>query len=180
MAEVETKLLAIFQIVNDWLKYAETKNGGLLVACGAAAAAIAGYLSQAPNLSSGWKKLLLTSIAFFILSSIVVLISFLPRINANYLLSLLESWGKPSDEDNFYYFGHLCKYSDDALLDRLVSLYFGNSSMERTREQRDLACQIVINSRLTVVKLRVFTLAACIALIAGVLLVAGLAYEAIF
>jgi len=48
--DLTTKLISIFQIVNDWLKFAEAKNAVLLAFSGAEITAIITYLSTSDTL----------------------------------------------------------------------------------------------------------------------------------
>ena len=80
MSEVESKLFTIFQVVNDWLKFAEAKNAGLVVISGAGSAAILTYVASSQGGSDGWKRLLLGSVLLFVMGGMVSLASFIPRI----------------------------------------------------------------------------------------------------
>ncbi|MFM6153624.1 MAG: hypothetical protein ACKPE3_11590, partial [Sphaerospermopsis kisseleviana] len=55
MDDVSSKLMAIFQNVNEWLKFAEAKNGILLAFSGAAITASITILSTAQNLPNSLK-----------------------------------------------------------------------------------------------------------------------------
>ncbi len=76
--DVTDKLILIFQIVSDWLKYAETKNSILLAFSGAAITAIITYIATA-KLSFDIQVSLFITLFLLFISSIVTSFSFLPK-----------------------------------------------------------------------------------------------------
>lgn len=173
MADVESKLFAIFQIVTDWLKYAEAKHAGLLVASGADPAAILTVLYSSQSVSPNWQQWLLASLFCFLLGGIVSLLSFMPRVNRAHWTALMWGWGDVSELDNLLYFGDLSKYDAAQLVTSICERYSLTTTpkSEEIGEARDLAVQIVINSRITRVKLRLFTAAlVCIVVAISLLL----------
>jgi len=71
MDDISTKLLAIFQNVNDWLKFAEAKNGVLLAFSGAAITATVTLLATAEKFPNSLRiGLLITTILLCICSLI--------------------------------------------------------------------------------------------------------------
>lgn len=179
MSNIETKLLAIFQLVNDWLKFAEAKNAGLVVASGASSAAILTYLSTAQKVQPGWRNWLFTSLFFFMVSGVISLLSFVPRLNRNHWLGLIPEWGKPNDIDNLYYYRDLCKYQSKDLVAKIKSRYALIDTSSNSQEACDLAGQIIVNSRITTVKFRMFTAAVMSILIAVSIIVLGLFIDAL-
>jgi hypothetical protein len=173
MADVESKLFAIFQIVNDWLKYAEAKHAGLLVVCGAGPAAILTVLYSSVSVSPNWQQWLFASLFCFLLGGIVSLFSFMPRVNRTHWTALMSGWGEVSELDNLLYFGDLSKYDAAQLVTSICERYSLTTTPKSIQvgEARDIAMQIVINSRITRVKLRLFTAAlVCIVVAIALLL----------
>src|SRR5258705_13649426 len=103
MADVESKLFAIFLMVNDWLKYAEAKHAGLLFVCGAGPAAILTVLRSSESVSPNWQRWLFASLFCFLLGGIVSLLSFVPRVNRAHWTALMWGWGEVSELDNLVY-----------------------------------------------------------------------------
>ena len=159
------KLITILHIVNDWLKFAEAKNGILLAFCGTILAAILTYTSAVKNIPKYFLfGLIITTIILFF-CSLICSISFLPKTN---LERIVWRRSKPSKNrryskqytDNFYYFGHLLKYQDSELLDALNHLYLKNQrQILYNKEDLDIANQIVINSEITSLKFKLFVVA---------------------
>lgn len=161
MNDIEAKLQSIFTNVNDWLKYAEAKNAGILVFSGAAIAAIMGFLGSSFKIEPEWKIGLFTCVGFLSITCIITLWSFIPKNKIKY-----KNRGIPSREDNLYFYGHLCKYNPQELIRALSLIYYNNDSQELiNRRNIDLAAQIIMNSGITMDKNQMFKLAARIALI---------------
>lgn len=137
---------------NDWLKFAEAKNGALIaVAC----AVMLGVLREAFSIDEISLPLLLYVSSFFVLSVIslsISLASFLPRLKKPFWVTIDEK----KDSDNPFYFGDACKYTGYEYL-KLLNIE-GASDHKRILEKA--ADQIVTNSRVAFMKYRLFTAAA--------------------
>lgn len=157
--DVTDKLILIFQIVSDWLKYAETKNSILLAFSGAAITAIITYIATA-KLSFDIQVSLFITLFLLFISSIVTSFSFLPKTDLEQIQWLKS---KPSNKnnihlketDNFYYFQDLRKYKAYELIESLNKLYF-NSKITNldTKEYIDIANQIIVNSEIAFMKFK--------------------------
>jgi hypothetical protein len=171
MDEVSTKLLAIFQNVNEWLKFAEAKNGVLLAFSGAAITATITLLVTAQNIPNSLNLGLLLTTILLCICSLICSLSFLPKTNLEDLLWLRDRRNKKPNsqdpiKDNFWYFGHLQKYKPDELLAALNEPYF-NSNLDiakladkkEYKEYKDIAAQITINAEIAFLKFEVFTYA---------------------
>jgi hypothetical protein len=165
MDEVSSKLLVIFQNVNEWLKFAEAKNGILLAFSGAAITATITLLATAQNLPNSLKFGLLVTTIFLGFCSLICSLSFLPKTNLERLVWLRTKPPKNSnflkkETDNFYYFGHLQKYNSTELLDALNKHYFEEKiNQPYKKEYENIAGQITINAEITFLKFQVFTYA---------------------
>ena len=167
MDEVSTKLLAIFQNVNEWLKFAEAKNGVLLAFSGAAITATITLLATAQNIPNSLNFGLLLTTIFLCICALICSFSFLPKTNLEDLLWLRDRQNKKSNsqdpiKDNFWYFGHLQKYKPDELLEALNEPYFKGSldiTKVEYKEYKDIAAQITINAEIAFLKFEVFTYA---------------------
>lgn len=91
--EITDKLLLIFQLINDWLKFAEAKNAILLAFSGTGVTAILTYLSAASNVPNSVRHGALTSMILLCLSALASSLSFLPKTNLEYIVWLMA---KPS------------------------------------------------------------------------------------
>jgi hypothetical protein len=168
MDEVSTKLLAIFQNVNEWLKFAEAKNGVLLAFSGAAITATITLLATAQNIPNSLNFGLLLTTILLCICALICSLSFLPKTNLDDLLWLRDRRNKKSNsqnpiEDNFWYFGHLQKYKPDELLEGLNKPYFNSkldiaklADKKEYKEYKDIAAQITINAEIAFLKFEVF------------------------
>ncbi|WP_236104033.1 Pycsar system effector family protein [Sphaerospermopsis reniformis] len=161
MDEISSKLIAIFQNVNEWLKFAEAKNGILLAFSGAAITATITILSTAQNLPNSLKIGLLLTTIILCICALVCSLSFLPKTNLERVLGLRLNLNNTNpDKDNFWFFGHLRKYDPTDLLEALNQHYFDiKLNKPYKKEYKDIAAQITINSEITFLKFRVFTYA---------------------
>ena len=182
MDEVSTKLLAIFQNVNEWLKFAEAKNGVLLAFSGAAITATITLLVTAQNIPHSLNFGLLLTTILLCICALICSLSFLPKTNLDDLLWLRDRRNKKSNsqdpiEDNFWYFGHLQKYKPDELLEVLNKPYFNSkldiaklADKKEYKEYKDIAAQITINAEIAFLKFEVFKYAIKV-LIASILII---------
>lgn len=179
------KLIAIFQIVVDWLKFAETKNGIFLAFLGTVIAVMVNCFSTITKVSISIKLGILISILLLCVSAIFCSLSFLPKTNIDRMILSIDKYfinhkkhNNIQDSDNFYYFGHLRKYKADELIDSIERLYFGAKPNEKhSKEDLDIANQIIINSQITSVKFRLFTISLWFFILAIlVILIVGLLF----
>ncbi|MBH8566669.1 hypothetical protein I8748_31720 [Nostoc sp. CENA67] len=165
MDEVSSKLLVIFQNVNEWLRFAEAKNAVLLAFAGAGMTATITLLATAQNLPNSLRVGLLLTTSLLCICAFLCSLSFLPKTNLERLLLVQTKQAKNSNiqlnnTDNFYYFGHLYKYNPTQLLDMLNKHYFEEKlSIRYKKEYKDIASQITINSEITFIKFQIFTYA---------------------
>ncbi|MEG5063079.1 DUF5706 domain-containing protein [Microcoleus sp. B3-A4] len=162
---ITDKLLCIFQIVNDWLKFAEAKNAVLLAFCSAAITAIITYLSTASTIPNLFRYGLLISMFLLCISSLICSVSFLPKTDIDHFVwsrtkSVRNSKFPLKDSDNFYFFNNLNKYDSTELLDAMNRLYFeGKVQKPYRKEDLDIASQITINSEIASTKFMFFRIA---------------------
>lgn len=166
------KLTKILLIVNDWLKFAEAKNSIFLAFSGAGITAIITYISAADNIPVFLNIALIVTTFLLSICSLIYALSFLPKTNLEHLIWLRDKPSKKlkitqNDRDNFYFFKDLMKYRTSELLDAMNRFYFkGSLTQPYLKEHLDIASQIVINSEITFLKLRLFTVALVILLVA--------------
>lgn len=158
--DMETNLLAVLVIVNDWLKFAEAKNAGLLVFAGAGIAGILSFLgSAATEIPMRWKVGLFSCVVFLSVCCLITLFSFMPRTKLEKELSSRR--GVRKDTDNLYYYGDLLKYTAEELLDSISRLYYRETlgTLPITKSHADIAAQVVVNSQITMRKYVIFKVA---------------------
>jgi hypothetical protein len=162
MNSISSQLLLIFPNVSEWLKISEAKNAVLLGFSGAGLTAATTVLATMQGLPNSLRAGLLISVALLGICACLCTTSFLPKTNLEKILwsqsAAFKSMKPSPSDDNFYYFGHLQKYSPDELLNALNHYYFNDSvSLPFSRESRDLAAQVVVNSMITFRKYQLFT-----------------------
>jgi len=138
--------------VNDWIKFAEAKNAANVAFCSAGIFAMSRMILSAESLH----KLLLIYMCFVIsllvVSSALSLLSFIPQLKTPWV-----HIGNRDNNDNVLYFGHACKYSANVYLDKI---YFGKAeNSEKYNLELLYAEQIVINSRVALIKFKQFDMA---------------------
>jgi hypothetical protein len=173
MDHVSSNLIAIFQNVNEWLKFAEAKNGILLAFSGAAITATITILSTAQSLPNSLKVGLLLTTIILCICALVCSLSFLPKTNLERVLGLRRNLNPTNpDKDNFWFFGHLRYYDPIELLEALNKHYFDNklNNTPYKKEYQDIAAQITINAEITFLKFRIFTYGVYV-LIAAILVI---------
>lgn len=163
--DLTTKLVSISQLVNEWLKFSEAKNAVFIAFSGAGVTVIVTYLSAASNIPRFIYTGCLIAILFFCLSSLLCAMSFLPKTNLEHIIWLRSKPSKKNkivlkDTDNFYYFGDLKKYHSNELLASINRLYFeAKINCPYRKEDLDIANQIIVNSEIISIKLKLFTIA---------------------
>jgi len=140
---VEERLRYILTTVNEWLKFAEAKNGGLLVAD---IAILFGTFSLL-NESIGQGLPIHLAIVLVIGSAASSLVSFSPQ------LGLLSSKSKrrTRKEASLIFYGHIAEYEPQSYIEALHA----ESGTERTAItpiEVDYAQQIIMNSRIAMRK----------------------------
>ncbi len=165
MNDVAAKLTTIFQNVNEWLKFAEAKNGILLAFSGAALTAPITILSTSQNIPNSLKLGLFLTTILLGICSLICSLSFLPKTNLERLVWLQskpprnENYIK-KDTDNFWFFEDLKKYTASELLAAMNEHYFEGELTELyKKEYQDIAQQITINAGITSLKYQIFTYA---------------------
>lgn len=147
-------LIDQYKKVIDWVKYAETKNAALVALNGAFLFGVLNIIIS-EKLQNYWANIYAYLLIILFLTSLVIsLISFIPRLNAPWL-KINEQKG---DNDNIIYFGHIAKYTPSQYL-RLIDEKLDLSDYS-TSEASIYSNQIVINSQVTLIKLKQFEIAA--------------------
>lgn len=148
---MEDKLKSIFSNVNDWLKFAETKNALMIPFSGVIIFGALAYLKADTGVPAFVRYYIMNLVIFQGLALTTVLCSFLPQTKIEWL------WKNEAcqDGDNLLFYGHIKKYDQ---IKYLEALYKANekSPGNFTKMEKDYAAQIIINSKITARKCRYF------------------------
>lgn len=164
-----------FSNVNDWLKFAESKNAALFALN---IASIIGLLQIDKNISPFWPSLRGVLVLLFSLSATICVVSIIPRVTA-----LIKDDDKMPDAKfvaakkdlNFLFFEHITKLSTTQFFELFKSKLPG---LSLSSADEDLANQIVNNAKIASAKYRMFgwaswlTVTGFIFTIAGVIILA--------
>lgn len=136
--------------VNDWLRFAEAKNGVLVAASGVA---VWGCLRLAVLRETGCyvDSYLGVAVLFLALGFVTSLLSFLPVLKYRWIIPSATA-GK---DQNLLYFGHLATYSKRNLVESYRKAT-GTNEAEVTELHGMYAEQIIINSRIALAKYALF------------------------
>jgi len=158
---MEDRLRYILSTVNEWLKFAEAKNGALL---GVDIAIIFGLFQViSDEISKGWIYL---AISFIGLSALSALLSFIPQLKA---LSIIQQ-KRGDKETSLIFYGHIAKYESEAYVNALYSAA-GIEVPSKLMIELDYAHQIIINSRIALKKNRYFNVGLCLTVLGLLLLI---------
>jgi len=162
---MEERLRYIFDLVNDWLKFADAKNGALFVAASGLAIATA---KLGPRLQAHTWPLWIGSagFVFLVLAALICLFSFLPHLRFLWLLPRAGT----SKDDNLFFYGHIANYAPGDYL-RALRKAAGEVGVAPDVE-RHLSGQIVINSRIALQKFRLARAAAYLLFAGAVIVIA--------
>jgi hypothetical protein len=152
---LETRLFTLLGLVNDWLKFAETKNGAIVTGSGAALTLLLNKLGDSESISATAWVLVGTGGTCLLISLLAGLLSFFP-LNRSPRASRRRT-ADAYASDNLYYFGHLAAYEASELAAELNHRYF-NAPVDATAGPAalEIAMQVIINARITVWKLSLF------------------------
>lgn len=148
----ETRLLTVLRFANEWLRYAEAKNGVLLTLNGAFLIGIHQIFQwHSPNNLAN--IYLWISTLFLTMSLMVTLTSFFARTKTFRFNIPQES----SDNSyNMLYFGHLANTNPD---DLIKSLTTKEDRQSHSAYAKNISEQIIINSKITNRKFSLFNFA---------------------
>lgn len=147
---MEEKLEIIFKNVNDWLKFAETKNAMLLGFNGVVFFGVLRLFVWEDFPDFYWLKFyLVIAMIFLSVSSLVTLLSFVPNLKI-----LRPTFNFKKENDNFLYFDVLRSKKPEDIINRYIE-----EGEVANDYHRHLAEQIITNATITKRKYDYFTLA---------------------
>jgi hypothetical protein len=176
----EARLQNIFNNVNDWLKFAEVKNFGLLSLVAAISFGITQIDFAENNVIQKVAYYILP--LFFILSFLVALVSLFPIIASIEKDSHVKSWINKfsnfiDDEkkfENIHFYGYL-KYLDDSEFEAEYLTKVG-STESLNQYEKELIKQILHNSRIASLKYQLFKISAFLFLVGFVVCIISLPF----
>ena len=143
--EAKAELKYIFSNINDWLKFAEAKHGGLIVLN---AGLVVGILSSYTNIQAFiFKPTILIGVICFGISVFLSIISQFP-VTQNIFYNKKEV-----QNPNLYFFGHLSHFDDQTFIDEFKKV---DNNFSPTKFDTDLINQILVNARITQAKFSFF------------------------
>lgn len=144
----------IFSNVNEWLKFAEAKNTALLIFSNAMILGILSVLIPQWDQAGVWLKIyFIQAIVFLVLSTVIVLLSFIPQVKIPLHLHVDEK----SEKDNVLFFGSIQKYSAKEYIELLKTKMDITDDNNVKGFELDLAGQIIANSKICMNKFGVFS-----------------------
>jgi hypothetical protein len=144
---MEEKLRYILTMVNEWLKFAEAKNGALLVADTAILFGVFTVL----NRSAAQRVFIYLAVVLVIVSAISSLVSFIPQLK---VLSF-TSKKRTGKKANLLFYGDIAEHDPQSYIEALHA-ESGTESKVIEPMEVDYAQQIITNSRIAVRKYRCF------------------------
>lgn len=158
---MEDRLRYILSTVNEWIKFAEAKNGALL---GVDIAIVFGLFQViSDEISKGW---IYSAISLTGLSALSALFSFIPQLKAP---SMIDKKSEDKETDLIFY-GSVAKYEPESYINALYSMVGIELPSEVTMEL-NYAHQIITNSRIALKKNRYFNIGLWLTVLGLVLLI---------
>jgi hypothetical protein len=146
--EAKSELKYIFSNINDWLKFAEAKHGGLLVLnAGLVVGILSSYSNIQPFIS---KPTILIGVICFGISVFLSIVSQFP------VTQHLFYNKKEIKNPNLYYYQHLSHFDNQTFIDEFKKI---DNTFSPTKLDTDLINQILINARITTAKYGYFKFA---------------------
>lgn len=182
--EHEEQLNSIFANVNEWLKFAEAKNFGLLTLN---AAIVFGLTQIQFSENSLYSNNIFTVFGIFAFSSFLFsLISVFPIVSkvgknkySKTFINKFSNWiDKEKFFENIHFYGYLRLISESEFETKFLAKVASNVPF--TKFEKELVVQILLNSRISWLKYQLFKIAAFMFLMGIILTIVILAITSIF
>lgn len=162
---MKDELREIFNNVNEWLKFAEAKNFGLL---SLVVAVVFGFMQIEFTKNSSYEKFgvwIISTISF--LSAFPALVSLFPIVSKIEKGKNLKSWitkfsnwiDKENKFENIHFYGYLRTIDEKEFEIKFLAKNNANN-VSFTAYEKELATQILYNSRITWLKYQLFKIGA--------------------
>ena len=162
----------ILKNINDWLKFAEQKNTGLLALNTGIIWGISRLLDglNIENNILYWSHII--AYILMILSAFICILSFLPILKNRWWLKK----EKKESSDNMLYFGDISKYNSGDYL-KLVKYKYNIEDYEFKNFEKDFAEQIVINSKIALDKYTKYILSSWLTILGIIIFTINLSFD---
>lgn len=162
---MEERLRFILSLVNDWLKFAEAKNGVLLAVDLGILAALFGAIDGTllPKVAAFF------SIALIFLAAIAILASFIPILGLRSKVGAIRTQPQAS---NLLFFSHIAEFEPNNYVKELYRKISQDTPIISPIET-DYAGQIIANSRIALTKYRFFNIGLSLSVSALIVIVGG-------
>jgi Family of unknown function (DUF5706) len=178
-AEAYEKILTgNLQRAVEFLKFAEAKNGALLILSSAWVFAIINLECSDKSIPSCLKTSLLVALVLSLCAALLAMISFLPRLHLPAFLGGKRAGPHPK---NLLYYGDICTVPIKTLEQDLRARYWPDEGY-KPDYIHDLVVQISVNSEITLRKMLLFRWGMGLIVVAGIVLlvpIAGMAYHSL-
>ncbi len=159
---MESRLWKIFDNVNKWLEFSEKKNAFIVTL-------ITTQLTLIKLFSKDLTVISYISLLFLMICLILTIISFFPKM----IIERITSGSSHSKEltaqnDNLIFFGDISQYGKNQYIKRLETNYHWTITGDNYLES--LCEQIVVNSKIIMIKLKLFKISIFIMIIGQFLL----------
>jgi hypothetical protein len=153
----EERLLTLLSMAIDWMRFAEQRHNWLILL----GSALLALLLSLVNSTTDPNPRYVMGVAAGIITC-GLLVSVLSFFAANRIsVFLAGKQADPSESDDLYYYDHIARYVATDLVRGIERWYLDmpDDEIEVTRGELDLAQQVIVNARATVVKMRLFSIA---------------------
>jgi len=142
-----------FSNVNDWLKFAETKNGVIAAFNSTVALAILNALIDKKIAGCFMQKYLTFSVVVLLGAAFIALISFLPQVT----ILKFKKRNNSAKTKNLLFFGDIALFTGEEYLKEIEQRY--GEIEENKNYKLDIAEQITTNAKIALIKYRCFMIA---------------------
>jgi hypothetical protein len=171
MSQSSERIQFVFENVNNWLRFAEAKNGALIVVNITIAVALIQTLS---GITSGtMTSYIVFCMGLLVLSTLLCIASFFPKIR---LPDIVVPTDPTSVDTSVLYFGHIKDVCPDDYLKKLIGAGVIETEDASSLYYRDLACQTVVNAKIAHRKYEFFQVATIVTVGAIASPIAALAF----
>lgn len=148
-AGIQGVLLEMLTNTNEWLRFAEAKNGAVVALNSAIGMAAIAIYADATKVGCLVNAIFFSSMIALFLAVAVALLSFAPILKATTLPAK-----KAITSGNLFFFGNTARMNQETLLNLIAGSLENDPSPSEI--EKDIANQVLINSRITTRKFLLF------------------------
>ena len=162
MSESIDRIKYILDNVNNWLKFAESKNAALLIFNSALGFNLVRITTSVSNLNIHINYCLKVCVVFVAFSACLCLMSFVPIVK---IPSLHQTDISEPKNQNFIFWNQIAKHTPETYRKALLKEKIIDKQESQQKFTQDICSQIVINSRIAVKKYTFFNIAIWMAVV---------------